>query len=314
MGYNVFVDGQEGTTGLEINDYLSERHDLNVLKIDAEKRKDPEARSDLLNMADIVFLCLPDSAARESMQLVQNSNTRIIDASTAHRTDPEWVYGLPELNKYQRELIAKSKRVSVPGCHATACVLALHPLVRAGIIPNDYPVSCFSITGYSGGGKKLIQKYNISERTTLSPKHYALGLDHKHLPEIQKVVGLSNYPILIPVVGDYYRGMAVSIPLTSKNLHNKVAAIDIQQYLSDYYASEWFIRVMSFGDDDYLDDGYFDIEGCNYTNRADLFVFGNNDQILLMVRLDNLGKGASGAAIQNMNIMLDVNEDIGLSI
>lgn len=310
MKYRVFVDGQEGTTGLKIRDYLSARTDIDVLQIDPEKRKDEDARRVLLNEADLVFLCLPDVAARESASLVTNSKTRIIDASTAHRTDPDWTYGLPELDRRQRERIRESKRVAVPGCHATGLILALYPLVQEGLVPRDYPVTCSSITGYSGGGRSMIAEYEgrDSGRSDLrAPRHYALGLDHKHLPEMQQVLGLTHPPIFTPVVADYYKGMAVSTPLFPRLLSKPVTADDVRSMLSDYYAGDRFVRVMPSHKAK-----FFNLEECNNTNMVDIFVFGNDDRILLLSRLDNLGKGASGAAVQNMNLMLGLPETMGL--
>ncbi len=315
MKFKVFVDGQEGTTGLKINERLSRRTDIEILKIDPEKRKDPEARRMFLNEADIAFFCLPDAASRESAALVTNNKTRIIDASTVFRTDPDWTYGMPELSKNQRALIRASHRVSVPGCHATGFNIALYPLIREGIVPKDYPVTCCSITGYSGGGKKLIEKYEAtgSNRQNLeSPRFYALSLNHKHLPEMQKINGLLFPPLFTPVVGDFSQGMVVSVPLLKRLLNKKITAREVQQFLSSYYASERFVRVMPYESEDYLDNGFLDATGCNNTNRIEIFVFGNGEQILLLSRLDNLGKGASGAAVQNMNIMLGLDEGIGL--
>lgn len=314
MKYKVFVDGLDGTTGLEVGDYLSKRSDLELLKADPEKCEDPQERRILLNQADIAFLCLPDFASRESVSLVTNESTRLIDASTAYRVAPEWTYGLPELNPGQRELIAKSKRVSVPGCHATAAILALHPLVREGIVPKDYPVSITSITGFSGGGRQLIEEYRQHGDRLMSPKPYALGLTHKHLPEITAHSGLDFPPVFMPIVGNFYRGMAASIPLASRKLGRQMSAAEIHEFLANYYASERFVRVMPFDLEANLEDGFFNVEGCNGTNRADLFVFGNDDRILLITRLDNLGKGASGAAVQCMNIMLGLDEGMGLNV
>ncbi|MCE5322947.1 N-acetyl-gamma-glutamyl-phosphate reductase [bacterium] len=307
MNYKIFVDGQEGTTGLKIHDYLSVRKDIEVLKIDHDKRKDINAKRALLNEVDVVFLCLPDDAARESASLVTNPNTRVIDGSTAHRVDPDWVYGLPELNKQQRERIREAKRVTVPGCHATGFVIAMYPLVCQGIVPKDYPVVCHSITGYSGGGRSLIAQYETATTDPKAPKHYALGLNHKHLPEMQKVVGLDNPPVFTPTVADYYNGMTVSIPLIPRLLSRVVTPSDVAEILSEYYADEKFIQVMP------ADQDSIDTLGCNGTNRVELFVFGNKDRILLISRLDNLGKGASGAAVQNMNIMLGVDESAGIA-
>jgi len=315
MKYKVFVDGQEGTTGLEINERLSKRTDIEVLRIDPERRKDPEERRRFLNEADIAFLCLPDAASRESASLVTNNKTRIIDASTAHRTDPDWTYGLPELSRSQRALIKDSPRVSVPGCHATGFNLALYPLVREGIVPGDYPVTCQSITGYSGGGKRLIEQYEASDlnkQNLKSPRFYALSLNHKHLPEMQKVSGLLYPPVFTPVVGEFYRGMAVAIPLIKRLLNKKIAAKEIAGLMAGYYASERFVSVMPFESEKYLDNGFFDATGCNNTNKVEIFVFGHSEQILLVSQLDNLGKGASGAAVQNMNIMLGIEEGTGL--
>jgi len=311
LAYKVFVDGQEGTTGLKIHGYLAQRPDLDIIRIDPEKRKDTGERRRLINEADLVFLCLPDAAAREAAALADNP--RIIDASTAHRTHPDWTYGLPELNAKQRNLIRASRRVSVPGCHATAFVLALHPLVAEGVVGPDYPVTCCSVTGYSGGGRKMIEQYETSGLGRLqSPRPYALKLSHKHVPEMQKVTGLINPPLFTPIVANYAQGLAVSIPLFPRLLTKKVTASDVRDLLAAHYAGERFVRVMPYESDAFLEDGFFDITACNGTNRADIFVFGGAEQILLMTRLDNLGKGASGAAIQNMNIMLGLPEDLGL--
>lgn len=309
----IFVDGQEGTTGLKIHEYLLKRNDLDILKIKPEERKNPEVRKNLINQADIVFLCLPDSAAKESVSLVENTNTRIIDASTAHRTNEDWTYGLPELNNMQRNIIKKAKRVSVPGCHATGFALSVHPLVNLGILSADYPVTFHSLTGYSGGGKNLINKYNNLELSNInSPKPYALSLSHKHLPEMKKMGGLKNNPIFMPVVSNYFHGMVTTLPLATRLLKKKVSASEIQQILSEYYANEPFIKVMPFGDESYLENGFLNVESCVNTNRCEILVFGDEEQVMVCTRFDNLGKGASGAAIQNMNIMLGVKEDTGL--
>lgn len=312
MKYKIFVDGQEGTTGLEIHERLAKRDDLEILLIDPEKRKDPEARRALLDESDVSFLCLPDVASKESASLVTSETTRLIDASTAHRTDPAWTYGLPELSPKHREAVAGSRRVSVPGCHATASVLALYPLVEAGIVPRDYPVSITSVTGYSGGGRKLIARYRDFGESLQSPRHYALGLTHKHLPEITAHAGLEFPPVFVPIVDNYYRGLAVSIPLEPRLLPKRMTASDVREFLAEHYSGQRFVRVMPFDLDANLEEGFFNVEACNLTNRADVFVFGNDERILLMVRLDNLGKGASGAAVQCMNIMLGLDEGAGL--
>lgn len=314
MKFKVFVDGQEGTTGLEINERLQGRQDIEILKIDTEKRKDIEARRVLLNEADIVFLCLPDAASKESVSLIHSEKTRVIDASTAFRTDPDWVYGLPELSNRQRELISQSHLVANPGCHATGFNLALYPLVQEGIVPADYPITCYSVTGYSGGGKKMIERYKTPEDAEKleSPRFYALNLKHKHIPEMQKVTGLLTPPLFTPIVGDFYRGMIVSIPLIPKMLNKNMSAKDVQGLMASYYGSEEFIRVIPFESENYLDNGFLNATECNNTNRVDIFVFGNDNQVLVSSRFDNLGKGASGAAVQNMNIMLGLDERTGL--
>jgi N-acetyl-gamma-glutamyl-phosphate reductase len=311
--YKIFVDGQEGTTGLKIHDYLSKISNIEVIKIELEKRKDYEARRALINEADVVFLCLPDNASRDSVSMVSNNKTKIIDASTAFRTNQEWTYGLPELHKNQRYKIQNSSRVSVPGCHATGFILAIQPLVAEGIIPRDYPMSCYALTGYSGGGKKLIFEYQNSNREQLfAPRQYALNLNHKHLPEMQLYSGLNSEPLFTPIVGNYYQGDAVSIPLLPRMFLKKVTARDIQELLASYYKNERFVRVVPFDSEAYLEDGFFNLMQCNNTNYLDIFVFGHKDQILLVSRFDNLGKGASGAAIQNLNIMLGFDEGLGL--
>lgn len=308
------MDGQEGTTGLKLHEYLSKISEVDVVKIDSDKRKDPDARRAIINEVDLVFLCLPDSASREAVSLVHNHKTKIIDASTAFRTNSAWTYGLPELSKDQRTRIQNSSRVSVPGCHATGFILALHPLVNAGIIPRDYPVSCYSLTGYSGGGKKLIAEYQNSNREQLAaPRHYALQLNHKHLPEMQLYSGLDLAPLFTPIVGNYDQGDAVTIPLFPRMFTKNVTARDVQEVLAAYYADERFVRVMPYESEAYLEDGFFNLMRCNNTNHLDIFVFGHEDQILLLSRFDNLGKGASGAAIQNMNLMLGFDEGLGIS-
>jgi N-acetyl-gamma-glutamyl-phosphate reductase len=314
MKYKVYVDGQEGTTGLKINERLAGRTDIEMLKIPTENRKDIETRKEFLNNADIVFLCLPDTASREAVSLVQNDKTRVIDASTAFRTDPDWAYGIPELDKNSRELIKLSKRVSVPGCHATGFNMALYPLIKGGIVPVDYPVTCHSVTGYSGGGKKLINLYegNGSQERLQAPRHYALGLKHKHIPEMQAITGLKYPPIFTPIVSNYFNGMAVVTPLFSRLLSKPVNAQEVHAYIESWYKGERFVRVVPFVSDAYLDEGYLNPMECNETNKIDIFVFGNQDQILVVSRFDNLGKGASGAAVQNLNIMIGVDEGTGL--
>ncbi|SDD06464.1 N-acetyl-gamma-glutamyl-phosphate reductase [Paenibacillus sp. UNCCL117] len=313
MTYSIFVDGQSGTTGLKIHDYLSKIPDIEVIQVEDDKRKDYETRKACINEADLVFLCLPDSASRESVSMVSNPKTKIIDASTAFRTNQEWTYGLPELHKDHRSSIRHSSRVSVPGCHATGYILAIQPLVAEGIIPRDYPASCYSLTGYSGGGKKLIAEYQHSDKEQLfAPRPYALTLNHKHRPEMQLYSGLDAAPLFTPIVGNYYQGDAVCIPLHPRLFNKHVTPRDVQELLASTYSDERFVRVIPFDSEAYLEDGYFPLMSCNHTNNLDIFVFGHEDEILLVSRFDNLGKGASGAAIQNMNIMLGFDEGTGL--
>ncbi|MCG1053604.1 N-acetyl-gamma-glutamyl-phosphate reductase [Mycetohabitans sp. B5] len=315
MTTKVFVDGQDGTTGLKINEYLAQRRDIEVLRIDEAKRKDPNERRRLINTSDVTFLCLPDTASRESVSLVDSDRVVIIDASTAFRTQPDWAYGLPELNRAQREKIRVSKRIAVPGCHASAFVLAMHPLVAAGIVPAGFIATAYSITGYSGGGKKLIAAYEDNPVPALSsPRPYALGLTHKHLPEMTVHSGLTVMPAFTPIVGAFYKGLAVTTYLPQMQLARQVTPADVHAVLADHYAGEAFIRVMPLGAPENLDDGFFDVQANNGTNRVDLFVFGNEERIMTIARLDNLGKGASGAAVQCMNLAIGADERIGLTV
>ena len=308
-----FVDGQEGTTGLRIHDVLAQRSDIEVLRIAPERRKDAAERARLLNAADVAFLCLPDVAAREAAALVTNPRTCLIDASTAHRTAPGWAFGLPELAPGQRERLRQSKRIANPGCHATAFILLMRPLVDAGLVPAALPVSATSITGYSGGGKAMIEQYqNQLEPALTSPRPYALSLAHKHVPEMMAHTGLRAKPHFMPIVGNFYKGLAVSVPLHLSQLTPGTTVEAIQAAFEQRYAGERFIRVMPLRAAATLESGFFDVQGANDTNRADLFVFASDSQVLLMARLDNLGKGASGAAVQAMNVHLGVDEALGL--
>jgi N-acetyl-gamma-glutamyl-phosphate reductase len=311
MAHLVFVDGQEGTTGLQINEYLAKRSDVEVLKIDPDKRKDLAERKRLINASDVTFLCLPDDAAKESAALVDNPKTCVIDASTAYRVNPAWTYGLPELAKDQRDKIRAAKRISNPGCHATAFILALRPLVTSSLLPTDTPIAATSITGYSGGGKKMIESYQ-GEHGLNAPRPYALGLSHKHLPEMQAYTGLASAPIFEPIVGPFYKGLAVTAYLHPQQFSRKATTADVQKLLAEYYAGEAFIRVAPVDVDANTKAGFFDVEGSNDSNRVDLFVFGSDERMLVVARIDNLGKGASGAAVQSMNIHLGVEESLGL--
>lgn len=311
----IYVDGREGTTGLKIHSMLADRADLEVLNIDSDKRKDPAERARLLNEADVSFLCLPDDASREAAALVTNPKAHLIDASTAHRTHPQWVYGLPELAPGHRKLIKQSRRVSNPGCHATAFTLLARPLMDAGLLPPSLTLSATSITGYSGGGKKMIEAYQAGGNAELdAPRPYSLRLTHKHLPEMRLHSQLSNAPIFMPIVGPFFQGLTVSIPLDLSVLGSGVSGESLHHCLSKRYDNETFIRVMPLQDPEMLAHGFFDTQRCNGTNRADLVVFSNRTQAILMACLDNLGKGASGAAVQNMNLMLGCEETAGLLV
>ena len=312
MAFTVFVDGQEGTTGLRINEYLAQRRDVEVLRIAPDRRKDTTEPARLLNAADVAFLCLPDVAAREAVALVDNPRTCLIDASPAHRTQAGWTFGVPELAPGQRDALRASKRIANPGCHATAFILLLRPLVDAGLVPPQTPTSLTSITGYSGGGKKLIERYEAAdaEPALTSPRPYGLTLTHKHLPEMVAHTGLTVNPIFMPVVGNFYQGLSVSVPLSLAALG--ASAEQVQRCLEQRYAGERFVRVMPLRATASLDDGFFDVQACNGSNRVELFVFANESQALLMARLDNLGKGASGAAVQSMNVHLGLDEGLGL--
>lgn len=313
MTFRVFVDGQEGTTGLRIHDILADRSDLELLQIDPAARKDPAARARLLNAADVAFLCLPDAAAIEAASLVTNPATCLIDASTAHRTRADWVYGLPELAPGQRERLRAATRIANPGCHATAFILLVRPLIDAGLFSPAQALSATSITGYSGGGKKMIEQYEAGgDARLLAPRPYALGLAHKHLPEMLTQTGLHTAPVFMPVVANFYKGLAVSIPLNFRSLPAGVDGVRLQAALAAHYANEAFVRVMPLSDPATLADGFFDVQACNDSNRCDLFVFANEQQAVLIARLDNLGKGASGAAVQCMNLRLGLPETLGL--
>ncbi|RLK35947.1 N-acetyl-gamma-glutamyl-phosphate reductase [Cupriavidus plantarum] len=314
MVFKVFVDGQEGTTGLRLLDYLSGRTDVELLRIADDKRKDPAERARFLNAADVAFLCLPDVASREAVSLVTNPNTCVIDASTAFRTADDWAYGLPELTRGQREKVRASKRIAVPGCHASAFVLAVRPLVEAGLLPRDYPVTAFSLTGYSGGGKKMIAEFEAGGNPRLeSPRPYALGLEHKHLPEMRVQGGLSQAPIFNPIVGNFLKGLAVTVPVFPSLLSRKADAEAILDIYRKHYEGEQFVKVHPFNSDANLDGGFFDVQASNDTNRVDLFVFGNAERLNLVARLDNLGKGAAGAAVQCMNVHVGADEATGLA-
>ena len=310
MKPKVYIDGQEGTTGLQIYDRLAGRTDLTLLRIDAQQRKDPAARKALMDAADVVFLCLPDAAAVEAVNLVENPRTRIIDASTAHRTAPGWVYGFPELGKEQRAAIAQAKRVANPGCHATGLIASAAPLVRLGILDPDAQIYCYSLTGYSGGGKKMIAEYEDPDRDPIhaSSRIYGLNLKHKHLPEMQAVCGLRRKPLFSPVVGDFYKGMATTVMLCRDQLAKPLSGVEVRDALAEFYAGQRFVSVAPYGGDGPA----LYAAALAGTNRLRLEVAGSEDQITVTALFDNLGKGASGAAVQNMNLMLGLDEGAGL--
>ncbi len=315
MKTKIFIDGSEGTTGLRIFERFEGRDDIELLKIPSELRKDPKEIKKYINASDITFLCLPDAAAREAVALVDNDNVRIIDTSTAHRTEQGWAYGYPELSKEHREAIKNGKRIAVPGCHATGFITLAYPLVAGGILPSDYPISAFSLTGYSGGGKKMIAEYEAEDRIEelKAPREYALGQTHKHLKEMKAITGLDRLPLFSPIVADYYSGMVVTIPLYVDMLKGDNTPESIHNFFEKYYDGEQFIKVMPFGAE--ADSrGFLGGNGCSGWDGIQIFVTGNEDRILVSTRFDNLGKGASGAAIQCLNIMLGCDESKGLNL
>ena len=311
MKPKVYIDGKEGTTGLQIYDRLAARDDLELLLIDEDKRKDPVERKRLMDAADIVFLCLPDAAAIEAVSLIESPTTRVIDASTAHRTNPDWDYGFPELSEQHREAIKTSKRVANPGCHATGFISVVYPLVAMGILPKDTALSCFSLTGYSGGGKKMIKQYEGEEKTAEmnSPSVYAMAQGHKHLPEMQKICGLTHKPVFSPIVDDYYKGMATTVPFHMSQMKGVSTLQEVWQKLSDYYADATMVQVAET-----IDAAKVFGSAKAGQDTLKLIVAGNDEQFTITALFDNLGKGASGAAVQNMNLMLGLDETTGLTL
>ncbi|WP_027399552.1 N-acetyl-gamma-glutamyl-phosphate reductase [Anaerovorax odorimutans] len=311
MAYKVFIDGQEGTTGLKIFERFQHRDDIDVITIESEKRKDLKRRLEMMKKADITFLCLPDTASKEIIAEAPIS-ARVLDTSTAHRTNKDWVYGFPELNKEQRKLIKESNRVAVPGCHATGFISLVNPLIKLGIANKDYPFTCHSITGYSGGGKKMIAEYESSDRDNElnSPREYGLSLKHKHLKEMKAITGIDYAPVFSPIVADYYSGMLASVPIHTRMLNKKITPKELHELLSEYYSNQNFVKVKAYGKEP--ESGLLGSNNLSGKNTLEIFVFGNEEQILLAARYDNLGKGASGAAMQCMNIMLELPEQTGL--
>ena len=302
----VFIDGSAGTTGLRIYERLSERKDLELLILSEELRKNTDARRQMLAQADIAFLCLPDKAAMEAVSLIENDHVAVIDTSTAHRTNDSWAYGFAELSPAHREAIRNSKRIANPGCHASGFIAGCYPLVAHGIVPADFPFTAYSLTGYSGGGKALIAEYEAADRDVRHESHriYGTTLQHKHLPEMQKICGLAKQPVFSPILGDFYAGMATSILLPGFD------AKTVWECLSDHYAGEEIVTVAPFGGDEAL------VYASTYAGKDTMRiqVSGHEDQAMVTAIFDNLGKGASGAAIQNMNILLGVDETTGLNV
>ena len=305
----VFIDGSAGTTGLRIYERLAKRDDIELIGLDEAERKDPAARKKAINESDITFLCLPDDAARESVSFVENPKTVIIDTSTAHRTNPEFAYGFPELSATHLEKIKNSKRIAVPGCHASGFIALIYPLVEAWIIDKDIKLSCFSLTGYSGGGKKMIAEYEGEGRDALlnAPRQYGIPQTHKHLPEMKAVTGIHIEPVFCPIVADFYSGMEVTVPLFASDIKGSVE--DIKKI----YAAKYDTSIVKYADN--IDEsGFLSANKYSMLDSMEITVSGNSERILLVARYDNLGKGASGAALECMNIVIGVEPTTGLNI
>ena len=307
--YKVFIDGAHGTTGLRINEYLAGRSDITILEIDPEKRKDTEARVNMIKKADVSILCLPDQASRE-IAAAAPADSVIIDTSTAHRTDPDWTYGMPELTSGQRDKIRSSTRIANPGCHASGFILLIRPLIEAGLLDREALLTCFCVTGYSGGGKKMIADYENDGRDMVldSPGQYALGQTHKHLPEMVTMTGLTNAPCFSPVVADFYSGMVMTVPVHASMLKKGTGIDDVKKALHIRYDDEPLINVY----DEAPESGKVYSNPMAGSNGMEIYVTGNEERILLIASYDNLGKGASGAAVQNLNIVLGTEETAGL--
>lgn len=311
--YKVFIDGNQGTTGLRLFDRLSKRDDIELLTISEELRKDKDERRRLINMSDITFLCLPDEASKESVSLCDNDKTVIIDTSTAHRTNPDWAYGFAELSDEHRKNIASSKRIAVPGCHASGFISIVYPLIASGIMPKDYPCVCHSLTGYSGGGKKMINDYENEKTNDLfAPRQYGLTQNHKHLKEMKAITGLDDFPVFTPIVDDYYSGMATTVPLFTKLLNVKTVA-EIHSMFNEYYKDSQFIEVLP------LHGGETPVTMISANEKSGkdsmkILISGNDERVFITSVFDNLGKGASGAAVQCMNISMGIDEKTSLDI
>lgn len=317
----IFIDGESGTTGLQIYSRLNQRDDIELVNIEASRRRDSAERAKLINAVDVAILCLPDDAAREAVSFVSSTKVKILDASTAHRTAEGWVYGFPELSSGQREKIANAQFVSVPGCYPTGFLACIRPLIANGLLPTHFPITINAVSGYSGGGKNLIKEYHAFHEqqagaTSLYPYGiYSTQFGHKHVKEMHKYSGLASPPMFVPAVGDFEQGMLVQIPLPLWTLENPPSGEVIYQAIADYYQGEKFVQIAPFQNSTLLRDGKFlDVMAMNGTNIVQIFVFANDTthEALLVARLDNLGKGASGAAVQNLNIMLGFPEELGL--
>lgn len=297
----IFIDGKAGTTGLRIEERLSARDDIEIVTLPDELRKDPVAKKEVLNSVDIAFLCLPDVAAIEAVEMIENPNVCVIDTSTAHRTNPSWAYGFAELGSEFEEKIKNSKRIAVPGCHASGFIALVHPLIKAGVLPKDALLCAHSLTGYSGGGKKMIADYQDEERNTLlnAPRQYALAQKHKHIPEMTKITGLENAPVFCPIVGDFYSGMEVTIPLFKSQLINDGSIEKIKEIYKNTYKGP----IVSYNEAS-DEEGFLSSVRYQDKDSMSIEVYGNDDRIILVARYDNLGKGASGAAVECLNIVL----------
>ncbi|MCR5425744.1 MAG: N-acetyl-gamma-glutamyl-phosphate reductase [Lachnospiraceae bacterium] len=311
----IFIDGSEGTTGLRINERFQGRDDIEILSIDPEKRKDPQERKKMIAASDITFLCLPDAAAIEAAELAEGEDVILIDSSTAHRTQEGWAYGFPELSERHREAIVHGKRIAVPGCHATGLISLAYPLVAAGVMPADYPVVSYSLTGYSGGGKKMIAQYEARERDEEldSPREYGLTQKHKHLKEMQHVVGLARAPLFSPIVADYYSGMLVTLPLYLELLNGSQSVESVHALYEKHYADQPFIRVMPLGAESETG-GFLAGNSVSGWDGLRIYVSGNEERIQVASQFDNLGKGASGAAVECLNLVLGCDPAKGLNL
>ena len=311
----IFIDGSAGTTGLRIKDRLMKRSDVELITLSEEQRKDTESRKQALNSAQVAFLCLPDAAAVEAVELVENPDTVIIDTSTAHRTSEGWAYGFPELSAEFEDKIKNSKRIAVPGCHAGGFIALVYPLVEAGVLGNDALLSCYSLTGYSGGGKKMIAEYESENKSPMlfAPRQYGLTQQHKHLKEMRLITGLSRAPLFTPIVSDYYSGMVVNVPLYTDLLNTTQTPESLQAFFADYYANEPFVKVMPLGAESEMS-GFLSGNHLSGYDGMQIYITGNENRIQLSSVFDNLGKGASGAAIQCFNIMTGCDETKGLNL